>query len=127
MLSASMRRYEISDEQFERIQPLLSGKPGHKGRNARDNRLFLNAVLWIARTGAPWADLPERFGNYDTVFQRFNRWAKSGVWARVMDTLGGDADLEHLLIDSTVIRVHQHAAGAEKKGATRRSAARVGG
>lgn len=73
-----MRRYEITDEQFERIAPLLSGKPGDPGRNARDNRQFINAVLWIARTGAPWPDLPERFGKYDSVYQRFNRWAKQG-------------------------------------------------
>jgi len=122
-----MRRFEMADEQFARIEYLLPGRPGDPGVTARDNRAFVDAVLWIARTGAPWRDLPERFGDWNTTFQRFNRWAKSGVWARVMEALGGDADLEHLLIDSTVIRAHQHSAGAEKKGATRRSAARVEG
>ena len=111
-----MRRFEITDESFRRIEHLLPGKPSDPGATARDNRLFLDAVLWIARTGAPWPDLPARFGKYDTVYQRFNRWAKRGVWLRIMETLGGDADLEYLLLDSTVVRAHQHAAGAEKKG-----------
>jgi transposase len=110
-----MRRFELTDEQFQRIEHLLPRKPTDPGATARDNRLFMDAILWIARTGAPWPDLPERFGKYDTVYQRFNRWAKSGVLAGVMEALGGDADLESLLIDSTVVRAHQHAAGAEKK------------
>ena len=89
----------------------------------------MDAILGIARTGAPWPDLPERFGKYDTAYQRFNRRAKSGVLARVMQALGGDADLEHLLIDSTVVRAHQHAAGAGKKGraAIRRWGGRAAG
>jgi transposase len=110
-----MRRFELTDEPYHRIEHLLPGKPSDPGATARDNRLFMDAILWIARTGAPWPDLPERFGTYDTAFQRFNRWAKSGVLARVMEALGDDADLESLLIDSTVVRTHQHAAGAEKK------------
>ncbi len=121
------RRFEMTDEQWVRIEHLLPGKPGDPGATARDNRLFVDAVLWIARTGAPWRDLPERFGDWNTTFQRFNRWAKSGAWARVMEALGGDADLEHLLIDSTIIRAHQHSAGAGEKGGIRPSAARAGG
>ncbi len=121
------RRFEMTDEQWFRIEHLLPGRSGSPGATAKDNRLFVDAVLWIARTGAPWRDLPERFGDWNNTFQRFNRWAKSGVWAKVMEALGDDADLEYLLIDSTVIRAHQHSAGAEKKGATRRSAARVEG
>ena len=121
-----MRRFELTDEQYHRIAHLLAGKPEDPGATARDNRLFMDAVLWIARTGAPWPDLPERFGKPDSVYQRFNRWAKSGRWLGIMEALGGDADLEHLLIDSTVIRAHQHAAGARKKAANRPSAARGG-
>lgn len=121
------RRFEMTDEQWARIEHLLPGKPGDPGATAKDNRRFVDAVLWIARTGAGWRDLPERFGDWNNTFQRFNRWAKSGVWARVMAALGGDADLEYLLIDSTVIRAHQHSAGAEKKGGNKRSAARAGG
>jgi transposase len=110
-----MRRFELTDEQYRRIEHLLPGKPGDPGATARDNRLLMDAIFWIARTGAPWPDLPERFGKHDTAYQRFNRWAKSGVMARVMEALGGDADLESLLIDSTVVRAHQHAAGAVRK------------
>lgn len=120
------RRFEMTDEQWIRIEHLLPGRSESPGVTAKDNRLFVDAVLWIARTGAPWRDLPERFGEWNTTFQRFNRWAKSGVWAQVMETLGGDADLEQLMIDSTVIRAHQHSAGAEKKGAAKPSAARAG-
>ena len=111
-----MRRFELTDEQYARIEHLLPGKPADPGATARDNRLFIDAILWIARTEAPWPDLPERFGKYDTAYQRFNRWAKSGVLSRVMEAMGGDADLESLLIDSTVIRAHQHAAAAVKGG-----------
>ncbi len=120
------RRFEMTDEPWVRIEHLLPGKPGDPGATAKDNRVFVDAVLWIARTGAGWRP-PGRFGDWNNTFQRFNRWAKSGVWARVMEALGGDADLEHLLIDSAIIRAHQHSAGAEGEGATRRSAARAGG
>lgn len=111
-----MRRHEISDEQWNKIKDLLPGKPGDPGRTAADNRGFLNALLWIAKTGAPWRDLPERFGEWNSVFQRFNRWSKRGVWARLLQ-VWQDPDLESLMLDSTVTRAHQHAAGARKKGA----------
>ena len=101
-----MRRHEISDEQWDKVKDLLPGKPGDPGRTARDNRSFLNAVLWIAKTVAPWRDLPERFGPWNSVFQRFNRWAKHGVWARLWEAWK-DPDLECLMLDSTVIRAHQ--------------------
>ena len=109
-----MRRHEISDEQWAKIKHLLPGKAGDPGRTAEDNRLFVNAVLWIARTGAPWRDLPERFGEWNSVFQRYNRWCKKGVFERVLQ-VWKDPDLECLMLDSTIIRAHQHAAGARKK------------
>jgi transposase len=114
------RRHEISDASWLKIKELLPGKPSDPGRTAEDNRLFLNAVLWIARTGSPWRDLPERFGPWNTVFQRFNRWCKRGVWQAVLEAWQ-DPDLECLLLDSTIVRAHQHAAGAagEKKGIKR--------
>ena len=112
------RRYELTDDEWQRIAPLLPGKAGDPGRTALDNRLFVNAVRWIARTGAPWPDLPERFGKYNSVFQRFNRWSKRGFWQAVFEALQ-DPDLEWLMIDSTVVRAHQHAAG-QKKAAPRR-------
>lgn len=108
-----MRRHEIAEEQWERIKDLLPGKDGDPGVTAKDNRLFLNAVLWIGRTGAPWPDLPERFGKYNSVWRRFDRWAQKGVWERVFRALQ-DPDLEWLLLDSTIARAHQHAAGAKK-------------
>lgn len=112
-----MRRHEISDDHWNRIEALLPGRQGDPGVTAKDNRLFVNAVLWIAKTGAPWRDLPERFGNWNSVWRRFDRWASKGAWERVFRELQ-DPDLEWLLLDSTVIRAHQHAAGA-KKGAPR--------
>lgn len=112
-----MRRHEIEQEAWERIEGLLPGKAGDPGVTAADNRLFINAVYWIAKTGAPWRDLPPRFGPWNSVFQRFNRWSKKGVWQKVASALADDPDLEWLMIDSTVVRAHQHAAG--KKGGSK--------
>ena len=112
--------YAISDDRWERLAPLLPGKASDPGRTAADNRRFIDAVLWVARTGAPWPALPERFGKYNSVFQRFNRWAHKGVWARIFDALQ-EPDTEWLLLDSTTVRAHQHAAGARKRGTRRRT------
>jgi len=108
-----LRRHAISDEHWDRIKRLLPGKEDDPGVTAKDNRLFVDAVLWIAKTGSPWRDLPDRFGNWNSVWRRFDRWATKGVWERVFRELQ-DPDLEWLLLDSTVIRAHQHAAGAKK-------------
>lgn len=107
------RRHELSDDQWDRIKDLLPGKEGDIGVTAKDNRLFVNAVLWIAKTGAPWRDLPERFGKFNSVWRRFDRWSEKGVWERVFREFQ-DPDTEWLLLDSTTIRAHQHAAGAKK-------------
>jgi transposase len=112
-------RHAISDEDFDRIKDLLPGRHGTPGARAKDNRLFVDAVLWIAKTGAPWRDLPERFGPWNSVWRRFDRWARRGVWQKVFEALQ-DPDLEWLILDSTVIRAHPHAAGA-KKGRTARA------
>jgi transposase len=109
---AAMRRHEISDAQWNAIKDLLPGQEGDPGVTAKDNRLFINAVMWIAKTGAPWRDLPERFGKWNSVFQRFHRWCKAGVFQTIMEALQ-DPDLGVLLLDSTIVRAHQHAAGAE--------------
>jgi len=108
-----MRRYEITDEQWERIKDLLPGKPGDRGRSGEDNRRFVNGVIWIARSGAPWRDLPERYGKWNTVFTRFNRWSKTGVWQRIFEALQ-DPDLDWVMLDSSIVRAHQHAAGQKK-------------
>jgi transposase len=119
-----MRRYELTDEQWDVIKHLVPGKEGDPGAHGEDNRRFVNGVIWIARTSAPWRDLPERYGEWNSVYQRFNRWSKSGVWNRVFQAVKLP-DLEALLLDSTVIRAHQHAAGVAEKNRTKRSAARV--
>jgi transposase len=108
-----MPRHEICDDDWNRIKHLLPGQDGDPGVTAKDNRLFINAVLWILKTGVPWRDLPEHFGKWNTVWRRFDRWARKGVWDCLFQELK-DPDLEWLLIDSTVIRAHQHAAGAKK-------------
>lgn len=109
-----LHRHAISDADWDRIKDLLPGRPGQTGWLAADNRLFVDAVLWIARTGAPWRDLPERFGNWNSAWRRFDRWASKGTWKMVFEALQ-DPDLEWLILDSTVIRAHPCAAGAKKK------------
>ena len=108
-----MHRHAISNEDWERIKDFLPGQAGDPGVTAKDNRLFVDAILWIAKTGAPWRDLPERLGNWNSVWRRFDRWSAKGVWLRIFEELK-DPDLEWLILDSTVIRAHQHAAGAIK-------------
>jgi putative transposase len=116
-----MTRKMLSDAEWKKIEPLLPGKEGDCGVTAADNRLFMEAVLWIARTGSPWRDLPAELGNWHTTYTRFNRWGKKQVWHRVMVALSEEPDLQELMIDSTVIRAHQHAAGAKKKMGTKPS------
>jgi transposase len=107
----------LRDDQWARIEGLLPGHVGHVGGTARDNRLFVEAVLYRYRAGIPWRDLPERFGEWKAVHTRFSRWAKSGVWARVFAALSADADNEYAMIDATIVRAHQHSARARNKGA----------
>jgi len=102
----------LSDAQWERIAPLLPGKDGDPGRSGRDNRLFVEAVLWLVRAGAPWRDLPPRFGKWETVWKRFRRWAQRGVFERIFEALSGDPDFEYALIDGTIVKVHRHGTGA---------------
>jgi transposase len=121
-----MRRFGLRDDQWDRIKDLLPGREGSVGVTAADNRLFVEAVLYRYRTGMPWRDLPERFGDGVQVHRRFSRWAESGVWERVFQHLAADADNEYAMIDSTIVRAHQHSAGAQKKPArTRRSGVRA--
>ena len=120
-----MIRHQLTDAQWLRIEHLVPGKKGDRGRHGEDNRLFVDAVLWIARAGAPWRDLPPAFGNWNSVFQRFRRWAKKGVWERIFNALAESPDFEYLIIDSTIVRAHQHAAGAKGGAKMRRSDVRV--
>jgi transposase len=110
-----MRRYGLQDDQWSRIKDLLPGREDHVGVTAKDNRLFVDAVLYRYRAGIPWRDLPARFGDWKAVHTRFSRWAKSGVWSKVFQQLSAEADNEYAMLDSTIVRAHQHSAGAPKK------------
>ena len=111
--------YELNDQQWARIAEMLPGKKSDPGRTAKDNRLFVNGVLWVLRSGAQWDELPERYGKHKSVHKRFTRWAKSGVWERIFAALMDDPRNEYVMLDATLVRAHQQAAtgkGAAKKG-----------
>ena len=112
-----MRRYGLRDDQWERIKDLLPGREGYVGGTAADNRLFVEAVLYRYRAGIPWRDLPARFGDWKNVHRRLRRWCESGVIERIFRYLAADHDNEYMIIDRTIVRAHQHSAGALKKGA----------
>ena len=105
-----LKRYELSDQQWKRIEPLLLGKPGDPGQTGRNNRPFVEGVLWVLRSGARWQDLPERYGKWKSVHKRFTHWAKAGAWERVFEALTKDRDSAYLMLDSTIVRAHQLAA-----------------
>jgi putative transposase len=102
-------RLVLSDDAWELMAPLIIGRPDQKGSTGRDNRMFVEGVLWIVRTGSPWRDLPEAFGEWNSVFRRFSRWSQKGVWLRIFEAMADDPDFEYLIVDSTIIRAHQHA------------------
>ena len=114
------RRYALSDAHWERIKDLLPGQAGQPGATARDNRLFVDAVLYRYRAGIPWRDLPERFGDFRVVHTRHSRWSGRGVWQRVFEFLAQDADNEYAMIDSTIVRAHQHRKKKKKGACTKR-------
>jgi transposase len=110
-----MRRYGLRNEQWEKIENLLPGRKETVGVTAKNNRLFVEAVLYRYRAGIAWRDLPERFGDFRVIHTRHTRWSRSGVWEEVFEVLAEDADNEYAMIDSTIVRAHQHSAGAQKK------------
>jgi len=105
-----VKRYELTDAQWQRISGLVRGKASDPGRSGSDNRQFVNGVLWVLRSGAHWHDLPERYGKWKTVHKRFTRWAKAGVWEGIFAELTRDPDNDYLMLDSTLVRAHQQAA-----------------
>lgn len=105
-------RYDLTDVEWLVIEPLLPRK--WRGVKRVDDRRVLNGIFWVLRSGAPWRDLPERYGPYTTVYNRFNRWRKAGLWDRLMDEITKAYDGRVQMIDSSIVRVHQHAAGAKK-------------
>jgi transposase len=121
-----MSRGDLTDKQWKRLQPLLPPQKSRRGRPAKSHRRLLDAILWIDRTGAPWRDLPHEYGPWQTAATRFYRWRRAGVWEGILQALqqqadvGGQLDWEQHYLDSTVIRAHQHAAGAKRGTTTRR-------
>ena len=109
---ADRERFVVSDAAWEKLVPVLPGKASDPGATGKDNRLFLEAVLWRVRTGVPWRDLPGAFGKWNSVFARFRRWAKAGVFERVFACLSDEPDFEYALIDGTIVPAHQKASGA---------------
>ena len=110
-----MVRGWLRNDQWPRLEPMLPGKTADPGRSGENNRLFIEAVLWNARTGSPWRDLPTEFGLWNSVYMRFARWSNNGVWQKVFAELSKDADFEEVFLDGTIVRAHQHSAGAVKK------------
>lgn len=113
-----VKRHGLRDDQWDRIKDILPGRGGQAGRAAKDNRLFVEAVLYRYRAGIAWRDLPERFGNFRSIHTRHTRWSRKLVWRKIFEHLAEDADNEYAMIDSTIVRAHQHSAGArrDKKG-----------
>ena len=107
------QRFVVSDLLWKRLEPHLPGKASDCGVTAKDNRLFLEAVFWRVRTGSPWRDLPPAFGNWNSQFRRFRRWARSGVFESLFKAVSEDVDLEYALIDGTIVQVHQKATGSK--------------
>ena len=116
------RRHELNELRWKTIAPMLPAERGRRGRPSQDNRRLLNAILWVLKTGAPWRDLPEHYGPWQTAYTRFSRWSKRGVWTRVLAELAKDEDGETYFVDATIVRAHQDASGAEKKKAAKQLA-----
>ena len=117
------RRHALRDDQWERIKDLLPGQPSDVGVTAKDNRLFVEAVLYRYKTFIPWRDLPERFGDFRVIHTRFSRWSKKGVWEPLFNQLSEQSDDEYAMLDATIVKAHQHCAG--KKGIKPLDAAKV--
>ncbi len=112
-----LKRYELTDQEWEQIEPLLpSYKKGKRGRPPKDNRHMLNAMVWLARSGAPWRDLPERYGPWESVYSRFRKWIDDGILDNIFRVLSLEAELEELSLDASIVQAHQHSAGAKKGG-----------
>lgn len=108
-----MERDVLTDRQWAKMAPHCLGKPGDPGRSGADNRRFIEAVLWIVRTGSPWRDLPACFGKWNTVFKRFRDWVKADVFVRLFETCSDEPDMEYAMVDATIVKVHRHGQGAK--------------
>ena len=119
-----MLRMVLTDAQWAKKEPRCLGKRSDPGRSGTDNRLFLEAVLWKARTGSPWRDLPEAFGDWNTVFKRFDYWSERGMFEKLFEAVSDDPDMEYAMVDATIVPVHRHGHGAKGGLKIRRSANR---
>jgi transposase len=108
-----MERFVLTNAQWAKMEPHCLGKATDPGRSGANNRLFLEAILWIARTGSPWRDLPTHFGNWNTAFKRYSDWVKADVFKRIFDAVSGDPDMEYAMVDATIVKVHRHGQGAK--------------
>ncbi len=108
-----MDRSVLANTQWAKMKPHCPGKPGDPGRSGNDNRQFHEAVLWIARTGSPWRDLPEQYGKWNTVFKRYSDWVKADVFAHISNAVSDDPDMEYAMVDATIVKVHRHGHGAK--------------
>jgi transposase len=108
-----MLRLCLTDAQWAKMEPECLGKPSDPGRTGSDGRMFLEAVLWITRTGSPWRDLPAEFGNWNSVFKRFRHWVKRDVFKGIFEAASDEPDLEYVMIDGTIVHVHRHGQGAK--------------
>lgn len=117
-----LKRYELTDQEWEQIVLLLPSNKGRWGRPPKDNRQMLNAMVWLARSGAPWRDLPECYGPWESVYSRFRKWIDDGVLDNIFHVLSLESELYELSIDASIVQAHQHSAGA-KKGAAKRDRA----
>jgi len=108
-----MERRALNDRQWALMAPHCLGKPGDAGRRGADNRLFVEAVLWIVRTGSPWRDLPAEFGKWNTVFKRFRDWVKADVFHKLFEAVSQEPDMEYAMVDATIVKVHRHGQGAK--------------
>ncbi len=108
-----MDRTVLTDAQWAKMEPHCLGKATDPGRSGMDNRRFIEAVLWIARTGSPWRDLPAHFGNWSTVFRRFSDWRRADVFVRLFEACSDDLDMEYAMVDATIVKVHRHGQGAK--------------
>lgn len=109
------RRYELKNEDWDRIEKYFPKRQdGQRGRPRNEDRQILNGIIWIARSGAPWRDMPERYGSWSTAYSRFMQWQKEGLFERIFKELCIDADLQDMCLDSTIVKAHQHGAGAKR-------------
>ena len=108
-----MERFVLTDAQWARMEPCCLGKRSDPGRSGKDNRLFVEAVLWIARTGSPWRDLPAHFGKWNSIYVRFRDWVAADVFRRLFDAVADEPDMEYAMVDATIVKVHRHGQGAK--------------